>query len=276
MTSRLGPLDSRQAFRLVGFYEYSNALHNLDSLIRDLEPKELKAVNDFVKSRDEFVVNVNLARFVPQPANPLVESPQFKGDKFARRGLDWVTALARTEVAAMLATHTRTRQPFNAMSPTTFDARAYKELLLDGARTHYWALKNDRSLRKVVSRVPITERSLAYSRRLILTRAFMRVAMHVFADEYNAAQKKSLTDWKGEMDATQAVLVLNMKTYLQSGIGVAQKQFNYDCQLQVESDFGFSMGWSAKGEKCWRFDKMFNRLGTNAIGPYFSPGQSSR
>ncbi len=92
-----------------------------------------------------------------QPADPRIKSPH------ERRGLAWVMALARVELGAMRAAQTyETRSaarleeyrrygprvagrdglgPFDKWPPTEIERDAFVELLLDGARQHYYELR---------------------------------------------------------------------------------------------------------------------------------------
>ena len=215
MTRTLGRQDSREVLRIVGFFEYVNALRNLDSLIKGLPPEQLKAIDDYVKKQPEFTVYVNLSRLIPQKPSTLGEKPLRAGDPFARRGLAWMTALARTEVGSMLAVHTQVSRPFRFVGPTRFDGKEYRELLFDGARTHYWALQNDRAFPAALRSVSVNDGLVAYSRRLLLSRALLHAAVGSSAPEsFYPAQRSELMAWKRFMDGAQAAIVLKIQRYL--------------------------------------------------------------
>ena len=134
---KLSPSDSNQVTRLVGFMEYGNALANLDKLLKLSNEDEIKVYDEIVKERDEFAVYTNLARRLePTGGTSIYEPPQGDEDDFQRRGLPWMTALARVELGAMLAAFTEVKNPFMSTLPNELDAEPFREILFDGARVH--------------------------------------------------------------------------------------------------------------------------------------------
>ena len=175
LVARLVIRDPATVNRLVGFDEYRQALMLLESLVRRSTPEEIEAYDQIVKSYDEYAVYTNLSRMVEKDQTAVSEEPAKPQDDFRRHGLHWVMALARVELAAMLATFTRTPRPFESLRPTPLESRAYLELLRDGARTHYWAMKSDPGAVRII-RTTADERLLAYGNRLTLARTFIRAA----------------------------------------------------------------------------------------------------
>ena len=100
----------------------------------------------------------------------------------------WVVALARIEAGAILATFTTLPSPFEIVGPSQWEMPAYKELLMDGAQTHFLALANDVNVGAVATKLPGTE-TLAYIRRLNLARAMLNAAAR------SNAQELSLSEW---------------------------------------------------------------------------------
>ena len=152
------PTDASGVARVVGFYEYANALNNFDTLVNQLDDDELAAIDEIVAERDEYTV------FVTAP----MAEPQDQQAGGERRGFAWVMALARLELASMLATLTNTPAPFQAVKPTKLEFDAYVQLLLEGARAHYEALARDPILERVTKMSPAEPTVLAYARRLVL------------------------------------------------------------------------------------------------------------
>jgi hypothetical protein len=203
--------------RLVGFYEYANALDNLDRLVNLVSPSELAEIDKIVAEKDEFTVYTNLSRRLQRGPSSLGNAEaETQSDKYERRGLAWTMALARVELAAMLACFTRVPQPFEAVGPTDFDRAAYVELIQDGAKSHYWALVNDPMLESVThmraDQVPV----LSYSRRLVLARAILGAAMRAGIKDYSPAQMSELTSWKDSLDKLQAGFVLKIEQFLET------------------------------------------------------------
>jgi len=105
----------------------------------------------------------------------------------------WVVALARLEAGAILGTFTTLPAPFEIIGPSQYEMPAYKELLMDGAQTHYWALVNDASVKAVAANPPGTE-MLAYIRRLNLARAMLSAAARSNAKDLSSTQWSQLVE----------------------------------------------------------------------------------
>ena len=190
-------------------------------------------MNSIVASQDSFVVYTNLSRVVQdeQTRSSLTEA---SGDvnTFSQRGLAWVTALARVELSAMLAGFTETVEAFAQFPPTRLDLPAYKEMLLDGARTHYlamrkdpvaqlyWQFRNrqttggDRSGESplAVARMdpgsPLYEpRAIAYARRAVLAQQFAMAYRWVSGNELTTVQHRELSQWETELATLQDTIV---------------------------------------------------------------------
>ncbi|HUG89859.1 MAG TPA: hypothetical protein VML55_03435, partial [Planctomycetaceae bacterium] len=129
------PQDPRLIFRLVGFIEYGAAVELLERFVSTASREELELADELVRERPEFAVYTNLSRHI-EGATFLREQPRHARDDFCRRGLDWVLGLARVEVGALLAGFTSHPRPFGAVAPQTYGVEAYRELLVDGLRTH--------------------------------------------------------------------------------------------------------------------------------------------
>lgn len=84
------------------------------------------------------------------------------------------------EAGAILGTFTTLPSPFEVVGPTKWEMAAYRELLMDGAQTHYWAIANDPNAPSSNTatdflRAPGPE-MLAYIRRLNLARSMLNAA----------------------------------------------------------------------------------------------------
>lgn len=141
----------------------------MDALVASAKPEELAAINAILNDRPEFTVYTNIAQRLQRGPSTLVAT---SGTTSAHRGLEWVLALARTELGGMVATFGQHPAPFAAVRPSKLETESYKTLLMDGAQTHYWALINDPDLAKVAKSNPDT-RMLAYIRRLNAARHFL-------------------------------------------------------------------------------------------------------
>jgi hypothetical protein len=184
-------------------------------LIRISSPEELKVYEEIIRERPELAFETNLSRNLQRGTSTLAELPQKPKDDFVRHGLSWMTALARVELGAMLAGFSSVKQPFAAMQPTPRDMAPYQELLLDGARTHYWSLNEDARLKWTIRQrvMSVYKAVLSYSRRLVMARAMLRSA-HAATANYAPAQHQEMQQWKGNMDELQAVLVVMVQDVL--------------------------------------------------------------
>jgi hypothetical protein len=203
VTQSLTPSDNRQVSRLVGFLEYQNALTNFDSLVRISNASEVEVYDELLRDRPELTVFTNLTRRFAAGHSSLNEA----GDPsvgWERQGLRWVTALARLELAAMLAAFTSLENPFEVAAVGTYDGEQYRALLLDGARCHYWALHNDPMLRVVMRDRSLNQNLLRYARRVELARAMLIAAAR--GNDYSPVQYEELKTWYDRLTAVDAKL----------------------------------------------------------------------
>ena len=181
--------------RLVAYFEYQHALLRFDALLKIATAKDLKTIDEIIAERREFTIFTNLSRRVEKGRSTLTEKPKKPGDDFKRKGLAWVVALARVEVAAMRAAFTRTKRAFEKIGPSRFELPAYGEMLLDGLRTHYWSLAADPRLRDVTKGRLTLRQMLTYSRRLLLARSFHDAVIRLGKGSFNNAQQAELKTW---------------------------------------------------------------------------------
>ncbi|MCA9169918.1 MAG: hypothetical protein KDB23_19720 [Planctomycetales bacterium] len=213
-SATISPADYRMVARLVGFYEYGHALRNLDQLVSICSSEELAAIDKIVGDRDEFTVYTDLGRRFQRGPSSLIAAASPTDDR-AKRGLAWVMALARVELASMLVCFTATPQPYELVGPTPFDAAAYMTLLHEGALSHYWALVNDPMLEPVTRMSPLHTEVLAYSRRLVIARGLLRATMKAQHGNFSPIQLREISAWKEGLDSLQAGLVAKIELFLQ-------------------------------------------------------------
>lgn len=172
--------------RIVGTLEYISALRNFDAFLSTATKEEIEAADRFVSSRPEFTVYSQLSdRFRQQPVLAYSSNSEPSAKK---TGLMWVVALARLETGGILATFSTHSNPFEVVGPTLWEMPAYRELLMDGAQTHFWALANDPNVAAVAMKIPGTE-MLSYIRRIDLARSMLSAAAR------SNAQALSPNDW---------------------------------------------------------------------------------
>jgi len=208
------PSDSRRAFLLVGFAEYGNALSAFTKLLKSSTEDELAAMDEIVARRPEFTIYTDLASQVQSGPSTLGRYADSESD--GKRGFAWVIALARVEFGAMMAGFTDVPSPFTVFPVHEYDAMAYRQMLLDGATNHYWALVNDPALKRVTSTSPANPIVLAYSRRLVMARAMLSATMRLSQQQLSNIQMRELSSWKESLDELQAGFVVKIQLYVQS------------------------------------------------------------
>ncbi len=205
----------RNALRIVGFYEYTHALQKFDELVRIASPEELEVIDRIIAKREELAITTNLSVRFLHPPNVLDEVSDDPNDRFVRRGLAWLMALARVEVATTAAGFTPRKSPFAFVGATEFELPAYRELLLDGLRSHYWALSNDSDLPAVrKGRVEI-HRLIVYGRRLFLMREMLDT-MRLLAGDADPRQLKELKDWDKTLEQIQSEVIFSLTEKIRS------------------------------------------------------------
>lgn len=200
--------------RLVGFLEYTKALESFDELAALAKYEEMKAIDEILKSEPEFTVYTNLSRRLEQGRSSLAETPRGPSDDFARQGFNWVTALARVEVGAMLAGFTNHPTPFAAVAGKGYDLVEYKEMLLDGAKLHFWALTNDPEFLELAKGFKPNGVTLTYVRRLNVATAFVYAAGGLTGLELSPPQQNEVVAYAKNLDDARGSLKTAIQAYL--------------------------------------------------------------
>ena len=197
--------------RIVGFYEYGNALRDLDQLINVSTDEELYELDRIVKEMDEFAVFTNLSRTIKSGPTSLNEPMEDR----ERRGLRWVTALARTEFGAITAAFTSAKRPFEKLANVRFDMAEYNALLADGARTHYWALRNDPDLRSVTRSARVNRKVLSYGRRIVMAQKMLESAIDSSPSEsLSYPKRQELKNWQKFLGESNAMINAKIRNHL--------------------------------------------------------------
>jgi len=196
--------------RLVGYFEYTNFLNLMTELSNEVSDLELEALDQYVQRFPYYRIRTNLASELENGPTSL-SAP--KSGPVVRKGLAWMLALARVELGTMLAGFSPTVAPFEAVGVDPYDIDAYKELLMDGVKSHYWALLNDPDLAMVLT-AETMPRVLSYSRRLVMVRAMLRAVVKSSRDDLSAVQMQELYSWKESLDRIQSRLTYKIRNYL--------------------------------------------------------------
>ncbi len=192
----LPQINPQLALRVVGFQEYAMALTLLDRLLASVTPEEIQVIEQIVASGDEFTVYSNLSRRLTRESSTLSEPATVYGDDFARRGLGWIMALARVELGAIVAGFTERPEPFDAVRPSRLELPAFREIMEDSMRTHFWSLQNDPVLPTLKNRVTPDPVAIAYARRVVLALEFLRAVRKLKDREFAPAQRNELDRWE--------------------------------------------------------------------------------
>lgn len=189
------------------------ALRLFDSLLTQATPEEFQAINEIVSERDEFTVYSGLSRRSLGTARGFSVADDPAGKNFERRGVVWITALARVELGSILAALTPVARPFDLTGPSEIERAAYAELLLDGAQSHYAALSTDENLALVARRAPGTE-MLRYIRRLSLVRHMLDAGARAVGAQMTPTQLAVVAGADRDLASMQSQFERAVQTYI--------------------------------------------------------------
>ncbi|MBT4693302.1 MAG: hypothetical protein HOB73_08165 [Planctomycetaceae bacterium] len=219
--------DPSDAYQIVGYQEYANALNHLLPLVQNANAEQLEAYNEIVSELDEFSVYVNLSRQFGRLAGRSVaqrykqsylhEFPKTPNDDFRRRGIGWVLALARLEHGAIEIGYQDSANPFSLNNLTAIERIPFTELLLDGARSHYWSMSSDlvtyRLIKGQVTKVN-DRTALAYGRRVVMVQHMLEALNTIAGNSFKPVQRNELQGWHRELSSIrEGVTYVMYETY---------------------------------------------------------------
>lgn len=167
-------------FRLVGTYEYDNALSLLEPLIASSIPEQIEVYNRFLEDRPEFTF-YNGASLLDDRALAGMDLKKDAvrvrfDDEFKKKGLAWMMALAKVELGATASAYGQTKTPFALYPATQFDLVPFLEVMFDDIATHIKALGSDQDFKQVLKSHRIADTwTVAYLRRVKLIRDMIQV-----------------------------------------------------------------------------------------------------
>ena len=227
--------DPSDAYQIVGYQEYANALNNLVPLVREAEEASIRAFNKIISDMPELVIYTNLSRRfgfsqVQNSSLPLrlrnisnlyrqssLNETGNDANAYKRSGIGWLIALARLEHGSVEIGYQTNVSPFNLEELTKVETPALSALLLDGARSHYWAMKMDSVTHYLLKgNVPkVSDRTaLAYGRRAELVQEMLKTLNQLAGRQFTLAQKQELQSWYKNMSAVRQGVVYNVyETY---------------------------------------------------------------
>lgn len=151
-----------------------NALDKLTRLVDKSTSEELKIYDKILRDRIEFsfLNGVNSAyQNVPDMTGANLQERQKFDDEFLKRGLPWMMALARIELAATASAYGDLEKPFEAVATHDFDKKAYVEILKDDVVAHMKSLSQEPGFKEVLRKSRKADTwTLAYLRRIKLIR----------------------------------------------------------------------------------------------------------
>jgi len=220
----------------VGYQEYANALNHLVPLIQKADAAQLEAYDKIISQMPELSIYTNLSRRFnfPQAQNSSL-TPLLRGtinlyrqsslneqelgqeDDFRRSGLGWVIALARIEHGGIEIGYQRNVSPFNLEHLTEIERPAFMELLLDGARGHYWAMRMDPMTHLILKGEVVkvsSQTALAYGRRAVMLQSMLETLNKMAGATFTPVQKKELQTWYNDMsEVREGVSDIMYETY---------------------------------------------------------------
>ena len=237
--------DPSDAYQIVGYQEYANALNNLVPLVRAADEASLRVYDKIISDMSELVIYTNLSRrfglvqmqnfsLPPRLRNTSnlyrqssLNETGNDANAYKRSGIGWLIALARLEHGSIEIGYQTNVSPFNLEELTKVETPAFSALLLDGARSHYWAMKMDSVTHYLIEgNVPkVSDRTaLAYGRRAVLVQEMLKTLNQLAGRQFTPAQKQELQSWYKNMSAVRQGVVYNVyETYkvaiAKNGIG---------------------------------------------------------
>ena len=209
ITTYIRKQDPNLIYRIVGAVEYRNALDCFDWYCSE---EEMQAFDELVQERDELEVEVNLSRNIVHPPSSLDQQAAEPDDKFRRRGLRWIMAIARTELGAMRIGFAADENAFQQLA-IKYDQREYLKTVFDGMRSHFWTLADDPQLNGVLRGDANVTKTLAYFRRVLVATGFVDGGAALANDILTADQQKEMLDWKRKLNQIQSVLAARIKSF---------------------------------------------------------------
>ena len=155
-------------YRIVGSHEYMSAVNQLIPLVETSTKSEMKVYDKILADQNEFSFHSGVVLAAANDREyQRPEKRLFGSERFQRKGLAWLMALARIELGATLAMYGRLENAFDFVAPDGFGRDEYFELLLHDAAVHVNALKTDPLLiEKSHAKADVNSETVAYLRRL--------------------------------------------------------------------------------------------------------------
>ena len=230
--------------RLVGFYEYGNALDHLDQLTSMSDEEDFDAINEILADHREFDLFVKLPDgFRGSTSGDGVEDRQDN----RRSGLEWIIALARVEFGAMVSGFTSHPNPYQSVQPESFSYNATMQLLLEGVEGHYLALLDAKNLHAKLMDLHGDDQvrtALAKSRRVRIARMMLQALETIDRTTYTDRQANELAEVQRNLSRQQSILRSTIRAWLTAQTSREQNvssqsfehEFVYACGIQLDAE----------------------------------------
>lgn len=167
-------------YRLVGTYEYDNAVKLLDALISSSTPEQIEVYNRFLEDRPEFTF-YNGASLLDDRALATLDLKKDTvrvkfDDEFKKKGLAWMIALAKIELGATASCYGESKTPFALYPAKEYDYIPFLEIMFDDIVAHLKGLGADQDFKQVLKSHRVADTwTVAYLRRVKLIRDMIQV-----------------------------------------------------------------------------------------------------
>ena len=157
--------------RLVGSYEYYNAVLNFDSLLGKSTDEQDSVYDKILAAQPEFAFESGKLRSALNSDGKYGSEPSKNGQRkrvsVDKHSLAWMLALARVELGATLAMYGHVENGFALVAPGEYGSNEFENLIKDDLRDHLDSLESDPMAKKVARRSKSPQSlTLAYVRRL--------------------------------------------------------------------------------------------------------------
>ncbi|HCP83960.1 MAG TPA: hypothetical protein DIT88_06115 [Planctomycetaceae bacterium] len=218
---------NENAYRLVGFSEYATALNMFTKLVSISNDQELQEMDEMIKDHPSLTVFTNLSRGITPPTSTIAETALNQEERYDKQGLAWMMALARVEYGAMVAGFTDIENHYHLETLGDDEEAAFKELLLDGVRMHYFSMVNEPLGRLVLKGNAGFSEAFGFGRRAIMVRSMINALAEFARDEFNPAQQQELANINREVGYYADGSIASVSAYLMTN-GVSNASFDSD------------------------------------------------
>ncbi len=171
MKKSFAPTDMSIPYRLVGTYEYTQAVEKFNRLVQISSPEEIVVYDRVLNNRPEFSYfnGLNSAFGLLDEQGKLKLDRQKFEDKFIKKGIAWMSALAKVELSSTISLYGDAKQPFQTLPAAPFETVPYLNVLKDDVVAHMASLSKEPAFKEVLRPTHTADSlTMAYLRRIKL------------------------------------------------------------------------------------------------------------